>query len=128
MWLEKYQRHLPDVREEIRVIKKSFKDIIRKDVKSVFLNTDEFSETHIINGTEMAVQIDSNEQIEREKRFNQNMDGIFTNQKLIYLAASDFGPLPKQGSLLTMDKRTYRVVDAINEDGIYSITLEANRA
>jgi len=105
-----------------------FKDVIKADVHKVFLNVEEFSDTHVINGVEMPVQIDSNEQIEREKRFNQNMDGIYKNQKLIFVAASDFGPLPKQGSLLTMDKRTYRVADAIDEDGIYSITLEANRA
>ena len=74
------------------------------------------------------VQIDSNEQIEREKRFIQHMDGIYLNQKLIYVAASDFGPLPKQGSILTLDKRTYRVADAVSEDGVYSITIEANRA
>lgn len=105
-----------------------FKGVIRADVHKVFLNIEEFSDMHMINGTEMAVQIDSNEQIEREKRYNQNMDGIYKNQKLIFVAASDFGPLPKQGSLLIMDKRTYRVADAIDEDGIYSITLEANRA
>lgn len=105
-----------------------FKDVIRADAHKVFLNIEEFSDMHMINGTEMAVQIDSNEQIEREKRYNQNMDGIYKNQKLIFVAASDFGPLPKQGSLLTLDKRTYRVIDAIDEDGIYSITLEANRA
>lgn len=105
-----------------------FKDVIKADVHNVFLNVEEFSDMHVINGTEMAVQIDSNEQIEREKRYNQNMDGIYKNQKLIFVAASDFGPLPKQGSLLTLDKRTYRVADAIDEDGIYSITLEANRA
>lgn len=105
-----------------------FKDVIRADVHKAFLNIEEFSDMHMINGTEMAVQIDSNEQIEREKRYNQNMDGIYKNQKLIFVAASDFGPLPKQGSLLTLDKRTYRVADAIDEDGIYSITLEANRA
>lgn len=105
-----------------------FKDVIRADVHKAFLNTEEFSDMHMINGTEMAVQIDSNEQIEREKRYNQNMDGIYKNQKLIFVAASDFGPLPKQGSLLIMDKRTYRVADAIDEDGIYSIILEANRA
>lgn len=105
-----------------------FKDVIKADVHKVFLNVEEFSDTHVINGVEMPVQIDSNEQIEREKRYNQNMDGIYKNQKLIFVAASDFGPLPKQGSLLIMDKRTYRVADAIDEDGIYSITLEANRA
>lgn len=106
----------------------AFKDIIASDVHGVFLNTEEFSDIHAVNGKEMAVQIDENEQIEREKRFNQNMDGIYVNQKLIYVAASDFGPLPKQGSVLQLDKRTYRVVDAVSEDGIYSITIEANRA
>lgn len=105
-----------------------FKDIVKADVHNVFLNLEEFADTHTVNGTEMPVLIDNNEQIEREKRNNQNMDGIFTNQRLIYVAASDFGPLPKQGSILTLDKRTFRVVDTINEDGIYSITLEANRA
>lgn len=105
-----------------------FKDIIKADVHNVFLNLEEFADTHTVNGTDMPVLIDNNEQIEREKRNNQNMDGIFTNQRLIYVAASDFGSLPKQGSILTLDKRTFRVVDAIDEDGVYSITLEANRA
>lgn len=104
-----------------------FKDIVKSDVHEVFMNTEEFSEKHLVNGEEMAVQIDSNEQIEREKRFNQHMDGIYKNQKLIYVAAADFGPLPKQGSILTLDKRTYRIADAVSEDGIYSITIEANR-
>ena len=106
----------------------AFKEIIAADVHDVFLNPDEFSDFHTVNGVQMAVQIDDNEQIEREKRFSQNMDGIYVNQRLIYVAASDFGPLPKQGSLLTLDKRSYRVADAIAEDGVYSITLEANRA
>ena len=92
------------------------------------MNTDEFSETHTINGKEMPVQIDSNEQIEREKRMNQNMDGIYKNQKLIYVSAEDFGALPKQGAMLNMDGRMYKVEDAIHEDGVYSITLGANRA
>lgn len=106
----------------------TFKDIIKSDVRGVFLNLDEFSETHMVNGKPMAVQIDDNEQIEREKRFNQNMDGIYTNQTLIYVSAAEFGPLPKQGTALQLDRRMYRVADAIHEDGVYSITLEANRA
>lgn len=106
----------------------SFKDIIVSDIHQTFLNTEEFSDMHTVNGKEMAVQIDSNEQIEREKRFAQNMDGLYLNQKLIYVAASDYGPLPKQGSIINLDGRTYRVADAIDEYGVYSITLEANRA
>ena len=106
----------------------TFKEAVASDVHEVFLNTDEFSDTHMVNGVQMTVQVDDNEQIEREKRFNQNMDGLFTNQKLIYVAADDFGPLPKQGTILRLDNRTYTVADAIAEDGVYSITLEANRA
>ncbi len=106
----------------------TFKDIIANDVHQTFLNIEEFSDMHIVNGAEMPVQIDSNEQIEREKRYSQNIDGMYMNQKLIYVAASDYGPLPKQGSMLTLDGRKYRVADAIDEYGVYSITLEANRA
>lgn len=106
----------------------TFKDIIANDVHQTFLNIEEFSDMHVVNGVEMPVQIDSNEQIEREKRYSQNIDGMYLNQKLIYVAASDYGPLPKQGSMLTLDGRKYRVADAIDEYGVYSITLEANRA
>ena len=106
----------------------NFKGIIASDVHDAFMNTEEFSEMHTINGVEMPVQVDSNEQIEREKRFNQHMDGIYKNQKLIYVSATDYGPMPKQGTLIKFDGRPYKVADAISEDGIYSLTLEANRA
>lgn len=106
----------------------AFKDIIAKDVHQTFLNTEEFSDTHKVNGKEMPVQIDTNEQIEREKRMNQNVDGVYVNQKLIYVAASDFGAMPKQGAILNLDGKIYRVADAVDEYGIYSITIEANRA
>ena len=88
----------------------SFKDVIASDVHDTFMNADEFSDMHDLNGKMMPVQVDSNE------------------QKLIYVAATDYGPMPKQGSLIQFDKRPYKVADAISEDGIYSITLEANRA
>jgi hypothetical protein len=107
---------------------KSFKEIVAEDTHRTFLNLEEFSDTHNVNGKEMPVQIDTNEQIEREKRMNQNADGIYVNQKLIYVAADDFGAMPKQGSILTLDGRTYRVADEVDEYGIYSITIEANRA
>ena len=67
----------------------SFKDVIASDVHDTVLHADEFSDMHDLNGKMMPVQVDSNEQIEREKRFNQHMDGIYKNQKLIYVAATD---------------------------------------
>lgn len=106
----------------------TFKEILAADVHEVFMNVDEFSDIHNVNGKEMAVQIDSNEQIQREKRMAQNVDGIYMNQKLIYVAASDFGTMPKQGSTLNLDGKVYRVADAVDEGGVYSISIEANRA
>jgi hypothetical protein len=76
----------------------------------------------------MPIQEDSNEQIEREKRMAANMDGIYVNQRLIYVDADLFGPMPKRGSVHRYDGRRYTVADAVEEDGIYTITLEANRA
>lgn len=105
----------------------NFKDILQSDVREVFMNADEFCEIHTVNGKEMPVQIDSNEQIEREKRMNQHVDGVYRNQKLMYVAASDFGRLPAQGSAITLDGKQYKVADAVSEEGIYSITIEANR-
>ncbi len=106
----------------------TFKELLEQDVKNVFLNLEEFGEVHTVNEKEMVIIIDNNEQIEREKRTNQRTDGIYKNQKLIYVATSDFGPLPKQGARLVLDKKNYTVMDAISEDGIYSITVEAGRA
>lgn len=105
----------------------TFKELIDSDIESTFMNTDEFSEMHVVNGKEMPVLIDNNELIERKKKANENMDGIYANQKLLYVAASDFGPLPKQGSILILDGRTYRVDEAVSESGIYSITIGANK-
>ena len=55
----------------------SFKDILKADVHEVFMNTEEFSDIHTVNGVEMPVQLDTNEQIEREKRMAQNVEPCF---------------------------------------------------
>lgn len=107
-----------------------FKQMIADDIHNVFLNTAEFSDIHNINGKDMPCQIDTYEQIEREKRYKDHMDGVYANEQLIYVAASDFGKIPKQGSVLLLDGKTYRVTEAVEEDtgGIYSITIGANKS
>lgn len=105
----------------------AFKNQLMVDVKGTFLNLDEFSDMHEINGVVMRCQIDNNEQIEREKR-QPGGDGIYRNQKLLYVVAEDFGNMPKQNSLLKLDGKVYIVKDAISEQGIYSITVEAHRS
>lgn len=106
----------------------AFKDLLRADIDNVFMNTDEFAAEHTVNGKKMPVSVDNNELIDRAKKAKSNMDGLYVKSTLIYVKAKDFGPLPKVGAALTLDGNTYRVTDAMNEDGLFSIHLEANRS
>ena len=107
---------------------KSFKDIIKEDTSTTFINTNEFSNIHNIDGRDMPVQIDDNEIIEREKKANSKMDGVYVKQKLIYVKADDFGALPAIGRQIMLDGKRYLVVDSTDEYGVYTITLEGNRS
>lgn len=107
-----------------------FKDIIHEDVSDVFINPDEFSDMHVINGLEMPAQFDENEQVEREKRRiadGKDTAGVYNNQKLLYVKADDFGAFPAIGQRITIDDGVYSVVDALDEVGIYTITLKESR-
>lgn len=109
----------------------TFKEQIAHDNSTVFMNLDEFSDYHVINGKRMACTVDNNELIDREKRYQYKRslyaDGVYLKNLLIYVKASDFGPLPAVGRVVTFDKKSYIISDAIDEDGIYSLCLEANK-
>lgn len=106
----------------------SFKELLQQDAKNVFLNPAEFGETHTVNGKEMVIVIDNYELHGDQGQAGHPKDGSYMKRKLAYVAAEDFGPLPKQGSSFTIDKGRYRVVDAIREGDIYQITIEAYKS
>ena len=109
----------------------SFKELVERDNRTVFMNLDEFADIHVINGKEMPCIIDNNEMIDREKRYQYKRslyaDGVYLKEVLLYVKAEDFGSLPAVGRSLTLDKKSYIISDAIDEGGIYSISLEANK-
>ena len=115
----------------------SFKEAIEADILSTFLNPDEFAEdggAWLVNDKNMDIVIDGLELAERSKG-DLTLDSsqrIYTKQMLIYVAAREYGDEPKIGSLLKLQKvgkppKEYAVTNCINEDGIYSISLEAFR-
>mgnify|MGYP003370519027 FL=1 len=107
-----------------------FKEAAFQDIKNVFLNLDEFGEVHVVDGKEMVVIVDGLEVVERSKKQIEKgrIDGVFEKQILMYVARTDFGLLPAVGRSLKLDRGMYRVIDAIDEGGIYSITLGAIRS
>lgn len=112
----------------------AFKDIIKNDCSNVFINIEEFSDDHIINGKTIRCQVDDYEQISREKRYQYNRslhgDGIYLKEVMIYVTAEEFnekcGALPPVGRELYLDGKQYLVSDAQDEYGIYSISLGSN--
>ena len=102
----------------------TFKDMVREDIKNIFLDFDLFGEIHRINGNEMLIIVDENELTEREKRIRDMEMGLHNRQLLFYVAAEDFGRLPSPGKLLDFDGKQYIITDAVDEQGIYSISME----
>ncbi len=105
-----------------------FKDMVQRDIRNVFLNPEEFGESHIVDGEEMNIIIDENELVQREKKYKAMAEGLHTKQLLIYVSAGEFGEPPLIGRLLELDGEYYWVTDVADEGGIYSISLEANES
>ena len=104
-----------------------FKEIAYNDISTVFLNPEEFGEEHVVDGRAMNIVMDNVEIIERSKKQSEagRIDGVFKRELLFYVSRSDFGPMPAQGRVLTLDGRKYIVSDAVEEGGVYSITIGA---
>lgn len=105
----------------------TFKEMMRQDIDRVFLNPDEFGEKYTVNGREgVSIIFDDIEVLNREKfRKEVKDDGTSLSQSMFYVKASDFGRLPKTGQQITIDGLRFRVEKAVNEQGIYSITIRA---
>lgn len=103
----------------------TFKEMIRGDISDVFLDPDEFGEEHTVNGKPgVCIVFDDFELLNREKfRDEVRDDGTSLKRSVFYVKASDFGRLPRTGTQVTIDGRKYRVENAVNEQGMYSITV-----
>lgn len=106
----------------------TFKEAAARDIHDVFLNLGEFAEEHTVNGKPMPVQLDESELLERDKsRVDVHQDGLYKARRLLFAAASDFGPRPVIGALLELDRRQYKVTACTEDAGMYSIELGAVR-
>lgn len=106
----------------------SFKNIIQMDIKTTFLNPQEYGEPHIVDGEELCIIIDEIELVDREQKIKELAEGLHVKQLLFYVSEEDYGPLPLIHRRLELDGYYYTVTDAISEGGIHSISLEANES
>lgn len=112
---------------------KTFKQQIAEDIDTTFINIDEFSDYHTLNGKKLKIQFDSNELIDRQKRYQYSLslysDGLHLKSILIYVRSEDLDNIqPPVGSVMNFDGKDYLVSDVADEMGIMSIELHATKS
>ncbi|EGW39166.1 hypothetical protein [Desulfosporosinus sp. OT] len=101
-----------------------FKEQLILDLDTL-MSSDEFSETHTIDGRELTVLVDNDQLKERSKK---EYDGISVGEILFFVKASDYGELPEAETPLIFDKRQMYVFNAREHMGMYEIILSQNRS
>lgn len=102
-----------------------FKNAVKKDVKSVFINHDEFAESHTIDGVSVVCIVDKDITDGRDGR-EINFEGVFLNTLTIYVSTADIENRPVEGQYIDFDGETYHVLNVSDEDGILAIIVEVN--
>lgn len=105
---------------------KSFKEQLEKDFETTFFNTDEFAEIHELQGNEVPVVVDNDIIITLSLGKNADADGIFTDDKMIFVQKKYLEFEPVAGQHLSFDGEIYQI-KTVNEDmGGYTIILSGN--
>ena len=104
----------------------AFKEMVKEDIKGVFLDFEMFGEKHQVAGKEMVIIRDDTESRNRNEQYLDNR-AVYNKRILFYVAAEDMGSLPPLGMRIDVDGRNYKVLQAEQEDGIYSIMAEEFR-
>ena len=103
-----------------------FKEQAGLDLARIFLNEIDFAEVRQVDGRPLRVIVDDYSLVERGRA--EYTDGIYAAQILLFIAAADYGARPKRNKLLNLDGRDYRIAKVEEDMGLYTFTLEANRA
>lgn len=99
-----------------------FKDLVQNDIEDVFLNLDEFAETHNINGDTVRCILDK---VINEAHGEDAFVGVFVNQLTLYVKTGDI-LTPEEGDLLRVDGSNH-IVKSVNEEmGVLVIVADAN--
>jgi hypothetical protein len=100
-----------------------FKKAVERDVNDVFINPDEFTEEHVINGDKVRCILDK---IINEAHSEESYVGVFVNQLTIYVKTGDI-LTPAEGDLIQVDGSNHIVQSVSEEMGVLVIVADANK-
>lgn len=98
----------------------AFKDMVKKDIDSIFLNLDEFGEKHSWDGVELQCVVDDDTMIQQ---FSAEFDLLPKGSHLIYANADSFAKRPQVSSVVRFDKIIYTIDEIEEQMGMYRIFL-----
>lgn len=104
----------------------NFKESLVNDLSKVFINTNEFADTHNINGVDVDCVVDKDlTDGLKNPMSNYQREGVFLRQILLFVKVADIEK-PVEGERLTLDNELY-IVDNVSEDnGLLEIHLSRN--
>lgn len=98
----------------------SLKDEIAEDIYNVFLNEEDFAESHVVNFKEIKCMFDDDKLTERQ---GSNELAVSESTSLLFAKSSDLPPRQASGSKLEIDGKTYVVDDWKENFGMAEIML-----
>ena len=101
----------------------SFKDMVARDLRSTFLNLEEYGEPHRVEGKEITIVVD--EDALKELSGGQKL-GIAESSLLFCAAVEDLPPRRPAGEGLNVDGREYTVLDWSEDVGLATVALGQN--
>lgn len=102
----------------------SFKEQIAKDLDAVFLNLDDFAETHRVEGVQITVVVDNDQ---RATLKNGELLGLVEADMLLMGRECDFPADLDPGRLLNVDGRELIVASSVKSMGLVEVALRQNR-
>lgn len=107
----------------------SFKECVAADNDVVFLNMEEFADTHNLNGTTckaICQDISISKELSTGGGVSQTYPGIYGSHLMVNCIEKDLPEIPVEGSAFTVDDHLYLVERAAEDVGIVTIILVAN--
>ena len=124
--VQDYENAAPETR-------RTFKNFAFADISAAFFNADEHAEAHNVDGKDVLVILEKDDVRDHSAHWEagakQNFDtGLYNRHMILYIRVEDYGTKPKQGKVLTLDKKhVYLIQKCDEEDGVYRMTIERTR-
>ena len=115
----------------------TFKDCVAADIDAAFFEENEHADRHTVDGKDVLIVLEDDDLREHSAHWEagakQNFDtGLYTAHTILYIRVEDYGPKPKIGKQLVLDKgtksqRTYTINLCQEESGLRPLVFGQSR-